>query len=190
MNSYFVRREHRDRPVSDQMCPYINTPTGCTNLKCPYNHPKGFVHACIFGVYCKKRASGECHFLHPDERGFVVLQTHQHNHRYKPVQRKSIPCHKAPPPPTPSQDVPPASTQEEHPEKDEYGHPFVCDEKGDIIGIMDEGRFISFIMDIPIEVQEAYSAYEAEMNDYDPEYPNDDDDEWETDPRAYGFPDD
>ena len=182
-------------------CPFMNTPTGCTNLKCPYRHPKGFVHACIRGANCKKRATGECHYLHPDERGFVVSQTHQHNHRSKPEQRKFVPHREAPPPPTPPRNVP---AQNIRPEKDEYGHFLVYDEKDAVIGIIDDGRFISFIVDIPLEVQKADHEWDEEKNNFDPEHPDDDewesdpeaypdhsdddDDEWESDPQAYGFP--
>lgn len=161
-------------------CPFMNTPAGCTNLHCPHKHPKGFIHACIFGANCKKRATGECHLLHPDERGFAVPQTHHD----KPNQRKFVPRREAPPPPTPPRDVPSVPAQNTRPEKDEYGHSLVYDENDAVIGIIDGDRFISFIVDIPLEIQEADHAWDAEMNDFDPEHPDDDDD-WETDPEAY-----
>jgi len=159
-----------------RMCPYMNTPTGCTNLKCSYRHPKDFVHACIFGEKCEKHASGKCPYLHPDERGFIVPQTH-----HKPIQRKFVPRREAPPPPC-NVSIPAQNTR---PEKDEFGHILVYDEKGAVMGIIDDGRFISFIVDIPLEVQEADHAWDVEMNDFDPEHPDDDDDEWESDPEAY-----
>ena len=161
-----------------RMCPYMNTPAGCTNLKCPYRHPKGFVHACIFGEKCEKHATGKCPYLHPDERGFVV----PHTRHDKPNQRKLVPRREAPPPPTAPRNVPILNTR---PEKDEFGHILVYDEKGAVMGILDDGRFISFIVDIPLEVQEADHAWDTEVNDFDPEHPDDDDDEWESDPEAY-----
>ena len=190
------------------MCPYMNTSTGCTNLKCPYRHPKDFVPACIFGANCKKRATGECHLLHPDQRGFVVSQTHYHDHHSKPEQRKFVPRREAPPPPTPPRNVPSVPKQDTLPEKDEYGRSLVYDEKNTVIGIIDDGRFISFMDDIPIEVQEAYRTWAEEINDFDLDDPDDDewesdpdaypdaptcpsnDDEWETDSEVYGFPED
>jgi len=56
-------------PENTPDCPFMNTPAGCTNLKCPYAHPKGFVHACIFGEKCKKRDT--CKLTHPDQRGLT-----------------------------------------------------------------------------------------------------------------------
>lgn len=188
---------HRHPKGYVRMCPYMNTPAGCTNLKCPHRHPKDFVHACIYGANCKKHAIGKCPYLHPDERGFVVPQTHQPDHHSKPDQHKFVPHREAPPPLTLPRNVH-IPAQDTRPEKDEYGHSLVYDEKGDVIGIIDDDRFISFIVDIPIEVQEADHAWDAEMNDFDPDddeletdpeaYPDHSDDEWEIDPEAYGFP--
>ena len=193
----FTHPENTKGKNTNVECPFMNTPKGCTNWNCTYWHPKDFVHACAYGMQCRKRAAGKCHFLHPDERGF-----------YFPVEQSQpalVPRREAPPPP---RDVP-SPSKKTHLEKDEYGHSLVYNNKGEIIGIIDNRRFISFTPDIPLEVQEADRAWDAEMNDYDPsedeletdpeaysdhsepsENPDDDCDwnKWETDPEVYGFP--
>ena len=142
-----------------RMCPFMNTEIGCTNLNCTFRHPKDFVHACIFGANCKKRETGNCHFLHPDERGFVTQAKHHNHHN----QHVLVPNRKAPPPPS---DVPDVSTQEIYPTKDKYGNKLVYSEGGDIVGIIDNGHFVSFIMDIPLEVQKADNEWDSEMKDF------------------------
>lgn len=87
-----------------RMCPFMNTPTGCTNLHCPHPHPEGFIHACIFGANCKKRATGECQLLHPDERGFAVPQAYEHHNKR--------PRCEASPPPLPPRETPIAVKQQ------------------------------------------------------------------------------
>lgn len=169
----------KNRYVSDDSskynspCKFMNTPTGCTNLHCPYAHPKGYIHACIFGANCKKRATGECHLLHPDERGFTVPQVHDHHNKH--------PRREAPSPP---RDTPSVPTQNTHPQKDEYGHDLVYGEDGNVIGLIDNGHFVSFSLpdDITLEVQEADNAWNKEVSNFDPEHS---DDEYETDPDAY-----
>lgn len=168
-------------------CPFMNTPAGCTNLHCPHKHPKGFIHACIFDANCKKRATGECHLLHPDERGFAASASVSQSHYDKPCNkhRDFNPRREAPPPPLPPRDTPSVPKLKNLPVKDEYGHIIVYGEDDTVIGIIDNGNFISFIVDIPLDVQKADRAWDEEIDNFDPEHPDDIDDEWETDPEAY-----
>lgn len=141
-------------------CPYMNTPTGCTNTKCPFHHPEGFVHACIFGSNCKNRPN--CPYKHPDERGFDC---------------ECHPRREAPPPPLPPRE--PQST------KNKYEN--VYDENGTLIGIIDNGHFVSFVFEVDPDIQEADNEMDKIMSKIDPDHPNDyiDFDEFESDPDAY-----
>ena len=104
---------------------------------CAFYHSLENTPDCRFGDKCKKRDT--CPFVHPDQRSFV-------------------PRRKAPPPP--KQNIQPSSC----PNKDSFGRNLVYDEKGVCIGLIDNGHFVSFLCEIPLDVQEADNSWDKEIN--------------------------
>lgn len=104
---------------------------------CAFYHSLENTPDCRFGDKCKKR--GTCPFVHPDQHSFV-------------------PRRKAPPPP--KQNIQPSS----RPNKDSFGRNLVYDEKGVCIGLIDNGHFVSFLCEIPLDVQEADNSWDKEIN--------------------------
>ena len=186
-------------PENTPDCPFIYSSTGCTNQNCPYSHPEGFVHACIFGAGCKKRAT--CPFTHPD-------------------QCKLTPSREAPPPPLPPRDshnvkrktsefewdcsksfVPSSEGTDDYSEDDfvvieENGSKYLLDSKGNKVGVYDsDGHFVVF-SSISIDTSEPdYEKKTDQINNIEleqykwdkmtEEYVLDSEDEWESDPEAY-----
>ncbi len=128
--------------------------------KCAFYHSPENTPNCKFGDKCKRRDT--CPFIHPDQVGFV-------------------PDFKEP---SPSKQV----NLNPCPVKDNLGYDLIYDENGTAIGLIDNGRIVSFIDDIPDSVQEADYAWDKEVDGFMSEYLEDEEDKdkgWVTDPEAY-----
>ena len=192
-------------PENTPNCPFIKSPSGCTNLKCPYRHPKGFVHACIFGAKCKRIHHG-CPYTHPvdisisssfeippplppRDTPIVVKQQSSENvwNCSKPFEL-SI---------TSTSSVAELSEDDKYYiVKEENGSKYCINSEGIIVGVYNsDGMFTSFC---PIMVDSSKPDYEKltdkknnddlcqdEWNKMTDEYDPNSDDDYEIDPEAY-----
>lgn len=163
-------------PENTPDCPFMGTLSGCTNLSCPYKHPDGFVHACIFGANCKRNG---CPYTHPKENVSIpsYKPTFEDTKTFIPELKGAFKCVKV--------------------TGKEYSNVF--NEKDEIIGILDGDHFVSFMCVNEDTIPDVNAEWDKMMNDFNPEDDpkefNPDDyelepettnfDDYETDPEFY-----